>query len=365
MQKTKRSVGKVIKIVAIVLVCLLILPIIFVAVGKLVNFFKSNITSDNGIREKKFIQLGGIEQYIYTRGQDKNNPVIIFLHGGPGSSMAFTSYFWQTKIEQQYTIINWDQRGSGNTYYRNPTAPKPTIDRLLSDLDELVDYALKEFGQQKVIIMGHSFGTILGAKYAAANPQKVAQYVGIGQAVSLTEGDIIAMEKAIVEAQKQGNTADVAMLEKGIENEKTFGEASSFVDIFQTFMTCRQLISKYLPTGDIMTGTGQIFMGLMSPDMTIAELKWFFSTDALLQSNSEVFVETLAFNQEHLPTTFEMPVTFITGEYDHTTPATLVERYVGSITAPNKQVIIIENTGHSPMMDDPEAFQNALLTALK
>ncbi|MDR0952305.1 MAG: alpha/beta hydrolase [Oscillospiraceae bacterium] len=362
--ETKKRVAKILKIIAITLAALTLILVLVVAVGRLINYLKTDIKTENGIQEKRYVRLGGIEQYLYIRGQDKDNPVIIFLHGGPGGEFAYLAYYWQTQLEADYTIINWDQRGSGNTYFRDPAAEKPTIDLLLTDLNDLVDYAREEFKQDKVILVGHSFGTILGAMYSAENPDKVEQYVGVGQAVSLSEGDIISMIAALELAEAQGNAEDAQLLRQGIENETAFTADSDFSAMFETFMQCRALIAKYLPAEGVMSGNRQFLTGLFSPDLWLADMRWIMNVDRLLEVDSDVFAETLAFNQDSLPSSFDVPVTFITGQFDHTTPLSLTERYEASISAPYKNLITLENTGHVPMLDNPELFAELLLNAL-
>ena len=110
-----------------------------------------------------FVVLGGLEQYLLIRGEDTSNPVIIWLHGGPAGSDAYMNHLFQKHLVEDYTIINWDQRGCGRTYYRNikidPDNSTVTFEQSQKDLDELIDYACSQFGQEKVIIVGHSYGT--------------------------------------------------------------------------------------------------------------------------------------------------------------------------------------------------------------
>ena len=118
----------------------LLIIILSLITGKIINAYKFKIRSKKGIQKTEYITIGQIQQYIQIRGQDISNPIILMLHGGPGNNMAYYSYYWQADLERDYTIVNWDQRGCGNTYYRNKDAQKPTLDLLLQDLDELVDH---------------------------------------------------------------------------------------------------------------------------------------------------------------------------------------------------------------------------------
>ena len=103
------------------------------------RFGRYAIRTADGVQEAAYLPIGGIEQYIRVRGRSRANPVLLVLHGGPGSTLGATACRWQGALEAAFTVVHWDQRGSGNTYYRDPAAPPPTVERLLSDLDELVD----------------------------------------------------------------------------------------------------------------------------------------------------------------------------------------------------------------------------------
>jgi pimeloyl-ACP methyl ester carboxylesterase len=171
--KFKRG-KKIIKITLLIFLGLLIIVALTIIIGRSINAQKYKIRSETGVQKAEYITIGGIEQYIQIRGEDMSNPVIIMLHGGPGNNLAYYSYYWQAYLEKDYTIVHWDQRGCGNTYYRNDEADKPTLDLLLSDLNELVDFIRLEYNQEKIIIMGHSWGTFLGGIYSGENPEMVS-----------------------------------------------------------------------------------------------------------------------------------------------------------------------------------------------
>jgi len=107
---------------------------------------------------------------------NRNNPVIIFLHGGPGAGLTCLNYIFSDPLTSEYTFVGWDQRGCGRTYLNNisvdPDNDTVTFDQLQKDLDELVDHAREKFGQDKVILMGHSWGTVVGSVYAQEHPEK-------------------------------------------------------------------------------------------------------------------------------------------------------------------------------------------------
>lgn len=278
-----KKAKKIVKILALGILLLIILLAISIAIGKIINSQKHKIYSDTGVQKSDYITLGGIEQYIQVRGQNTENPAIIVLHGGPGSNMAYYSYYWQSDLEENFTIVHWDQRGCGNTYYHNKgKAEKPTLDLLLSDLDELVDYVCAEYDQDKVIIMGHSWGTVLGGIYVGQHPEKVSHYVAVGQMVSTWDGE----EKAVNEAIRLANEANEAVVAGEIETKFQLIRKAEHLDMAE-FMSLRGVTGAYLPTGDNMSAMSQIRMGLFSPDMTFNDLRWFL----LPMTDFEKFME--------------------------------------------------------------------------
>ena len=147
------------------------------------------VEKEQGVNEEIYVNLQGQEQYLLIKGKDVKNPVIVYLHGGPAGPDSVVTYEWTPYLMDEYTVVVWDQRGCGNTYYRNkgkdPNNQTATFPQALEDLDALVDYVCQRFEQEKVIIMGHSYGTLLGSRYAQIHPKKVRHYVGISQVISI------------------------------------------------------------------------------------------------------------------------------------------------------------------------------------
>lgn len=365
----------------IFLVILLALIVLFAAailVTRHLNGNRTRITSAGGISESTYVKLGGISQFINIRGQNANNPVILFLHGGPGGAVSFIGYYWQGLLEKDYTIVHWDQRGCGRTYYENfvrakkagsvsadgsPAPSELSKGLLLSDLDELVDYLRDRMGQDKITIMGHSWGTVLGSEYVRMHSSKTAAYIGVGQAVDMPGGETLVRETTILRAEYKGKKKDIKRL-------------NALYDIFSTeetnmknFMKIRSLTSRYLTCQGAMPGWKMIWTGITSPDMTSRDFRWqmlaminrkkYFDLQAPLRSDLFTF-NLYAFDME-----YELPMFFISGDGDWITPYPLVRKYAKSVKAPRKEMVLIENTGHNPYLDNPEAFCKAVRKVLK
>lgn len=188
---------------------LLLLVIAIVIIGcRNFNYIASYINTDKGVNEGIYVTLCGQEQYVLIQGEDTENPVIIWLHGGPSSPDTFVNYIFQKYLVEDYTIINWDQRGCGRTYFHNSeedTANETaSFEQAQADLNELVDYACNRFHTEKVMIVGHSYGTMLGSQYVLNHPEKVSTYIGVGQVVTI-ESDIYSYEDALEKALAIGD----------------------------------------------------------------------------------------------------------------------------------------------------------------
>ena len=157
MSKKLGKARKVMKLIMVAFLILCFLSIVIIGILRIRNANKSKINTDNGIQENIYVEIGGIEQYLQIRGEDKDNPVILWLHGGPGFPLTYLSYYYQTGLEDDYTIVCWEQRGCGRTYYRNEPTEDVSVDILLSDMDELIDYLRERFGEERIIIIGQSY----------------------------------------------------------------------------------------------------------------------------------------------------------------------------------------------------------------
>lgn len=346
----------------ILFIVLGIIALFFIAwsIKRFINTQKFKIRSKSGIQTTDYITIGGIEQYIQVRGQDISNPIMLLLHGGPGNHMAYYSYDWQADLEKDYTIVHWDQRGCGNTYYRKKEAEKPTLDLLISDLDELVDYICQEYGKQNIVIMGHSWGTFLGKVYVSQHPDKVSAYIGIGQFDDIWKSEQYAVEEAIRLAHAASKTNDAKKIKEQFQLVNSSQETN-----MREFIKLRQLTAKYLPNGENTPFSVSFF----SPYITFNDFRWFllmiFSFDKFIEIQNEIY--NVLFSKSALSvydyTQYEVPIIIIAGDCDWITPYGIAQDYFNKISAPNKEFILIEKAGHIPFK--PGEFTKALQEAMK
>jgi len=164
------------------------------------------------IAEIAYRRLGGLDQWVMIRGESLANPPLILLHGGPGlSETGFFRYF-NAPLEKVFTVVYWDQRGTGKSFDRRIPRSSMTVEQFVSDLAELVDIVCERLAKTQVAIFGHSWGSALGVLYAARFRQKLAVYVGSGQIGDSAAAESISYQFALAEAQQRGNRRAVRKL---------------------------------------------------------------------------------------------------------------------------------------------------------
>ena len=354
----RKVISRIIRWGLISLAALLVLAVLIVAGARLTTWANVRITGENSVDEGVYVDLGGQEQYLLIRGADASNPVIIWLHGGPSSPDAFVNHAWQQHLTDRYTFINWDQRGCGRTYFRNadddPDNLTATFGQALTDLDALVDYARGRFGQEQVILVGHSYGTMLGSRYALDHPEKVTAYIGVGQLVSF-ESDLYSYEHALAIAKERGD--DTSAMEAA--------HAAYLADpAIPNMIAMRQTTAPY-HTAERAANT--LWLGVASPFMGIGDLRWFLvqcgDLTAYIARNQQLYDHVLTADLRQWPLEYAMPVGFITGGSDWVTPAKYAQDYHDMITAPDKRIALMDGCGHAPHYDAPEEF-STLLTGM-
>ena len=358
-QSPWRKLLKILKWTAICFAAILVLALSTVLITRAVKAGQAKIDTKNGIQESLYVELNGISQFIQIRGENKENPIIVMLHGGPGSPITFLSSYYQRALEQEYTLVNFDQRGSGRTYYANLTREAPlSTQAVLADVDALIEYLLSRFNQEKVIVLGHSWGTVLGSVYVKEHPEKVAAYIGVGQCVSNMDGDAFTAKEAIRRAQEQGDEESAQKVSALLEQYSvSAGDPSK---AFLLAMEMRHIYAPYFHYKGELSMPQTIWLGVSSPDMSLADMRWFFNMSGPLEKflalEEPLLRDCLSFRLQELGNEYSVPMYYIAGENDWTTPAALVKEYYQTVHAPNKELIILKNAGHNPFLDDPVAF---------
>lgn len=351
------------------IVIYLVILIIFIAAVLIIyrqvyrsKVLKENVITDiNGIDEEFVAGINGINQYFYARGQNKDNPIILFIHGGPGSPITPMIYTYQKGLENDYTVVNWDQRNAGKTYFLNSDNADEiiaslSIEQSISDIFEVITM-LKDKYNKEIIIMGHSWGSTIGTIYANKYPDTIKAYIGIGQNISITDGEKLIAEETmkVISGKDRDEYIDII----NDENNLNFGSENFNA---KKFSQHRKISASYL-MNDTIGDLEFMKITLLSPYYSLSDVRWFMMNNLELQKS--LLKELSTFDLRERYTEFKVPMIYIAGDKDWITPYPMVEDYYKQINAPQKDFIFIENAGHTPMMDNPKSFCDAVISALE
>jgi len=359
--KIKRAV-KMIGIIFASLILLILLIFFGIIRGIIPAVTRANhkINTPSGIDLMETVEIGGIQQALYFRGQNVGNPVILILHGGPGFPLMPFLHGFQYDWEYDFTVVHWDQRNTGKTYFANdPEAVRGTINAqsVLRDAHEVTRYIKQKLNKDKIIIMGHSWGSVLGTMLVQTYPEDYSAYIGIGQAVSMRENVRVGYEKTLEAARAAGKQKDIAALEALAPCPPPGG----YDDNYRKRVTELQ---KYQAKYKLAMGNELVIPLLTSPYYKLGDLRFALVADVSSQGDLMRFcVEEYDVYDYSL--SYSVPVYYIMGENDYQTPYPLAEELFAQISAPDKAFFSIPDAGHMPMTDNKAEFTRVLLEEIR
>jgi pimeloyl-ACP methyl ester carboxylesterase len=307
----------------------------------------------HSIAEAVYLPLGGLEQWVLIRGADIENPVLIVLSGGPGFSDTPFLRHHNAALEQHFTVVYWDQRGTRKSYAPDIPLSSMTCDQFIADLDELVDIVRDRLGKAKAIIFGHSWGTVLGCLYVSRFPGKVSAYAGCGQIGDWAASEAGSYAYALSEAERLGN-------QKALDELRGIGPPPYSADALWTQRNWLQTFDGKLRWGALWQ-FGRIFLG--GPESSIFDaptiMKSFrFSLGAMWEEVSRLDLNELA-------PTLAVPVFFLLGRHDHWVPPETSVAYLERLSAPSKQIVWFEESGHEAFVDEAEKFNRVMVEEVR
>jgi pimeloyl-ACP methyl ester carboxylesterase len=188
----------------------------------------------NGIAELQPVELNGYPQWLLIRGQDVSRPLLLYLHGGPGQSNMWIAHYTMKELEQYFVCVNWDQRGTGKSFRPGPHPEAMTIEQFVKDTIALIELLLSRFGQQKVLLLGHSWGSVLAMKVAAARPDLLYAVIGMGQVVDNKRGEDLSYRYVLERAHAEHNRKAIRILEQ-LGGSDTYGKDGKFIQRWWLF----------------------------------------------------------------------------------------------------------------------------------
>ncbi len=308
------------------------------------------IVGPNGIDEASYIAIGHIQQWITIRGEDRANPVILILHGGPGSALSQLAPLFRG-WEKDFTVVQWDQRGAGRTFGRNGAYEQPmTVDRLTRDGIEVAQYLLVHLHKKKIILLGHSWGTELGLAMVTREPGLFYAYVGTGQVVAKEEKEEYLYAHLMRRLRDAHDAEGIARLE-ALGPPPYKSEAEQDIE--------REVARRFDPPAerDLLLNLAPLV--LAEPGYGFRDIRDYFEGRRF--AGEALYREVLSFDARRLAPSVDVPIFIFNGELDSVTPTVLARRYFDFVAAPQKTFVTLKAGGHSALLTMPDVF----LTELK
>lgn len=315
---------------------------------------------EESIAELIPLEIGGMEQWLLIRGADRTNPILLWLHGGPGAAQmplarggfGAGSRAGTEELEKHFVLVHWDQRGAGKSNPRHFDASTMSVEQYIRDTREVTRYLKERFGREKIILLGHSWGTEVGLHAASRYPEDYHAFIGVSQVVCRRLGEEIAYEHLVQHFSRDRRDGNRRKLEdlgpppylehhRYVRFMKLVDEAGGGLDIPMTSLAWNALgAAEYRPR--------DYFRWLRGANRGSGPM-W----------HQEAYA---SFDARRSIPRLQVPAYFFMGTEDYNTPAEAVRLYLGELDAPRgAELVLFEGAAHTPFLHDPEAFVRELL----
>ena len=307
------------------------------------------IKSAKGIDEAGYVNIGAIEQWVTIRGQDRGNPVLLILHGGPGDPTNPWTFAMFADWEKYFTVVQWDQRGAGRTFTASgpSVGPTMTIDRMVEDGIEIAEYLRMHLAKEKIIIVAHSFGSVLGLQMIRKRPDLFFSYVGTGQVSDYPDRNYTATYEALLrKAQSIGN-------QEAIDELTATGTGAGY-------RLQWRWANRFEGADQFIMST--LGLSLVAPGNSVRYM--VNHEEGMMLSGERLVPQTKSVTQKVLGYEFSIPIFFFQGSEDFTTSTVLAEEYLKLIKAPHKEFVRIKG-GHFAMFMNSGEFLQELVNRVR
>ena len=324
---------------------------VFASTPPILNAQGQSIPNSIAVMEK--IKLGGAEEWITIRGKDVRNPVLLFLAGGPGGTQLVTERRALPGLEDHFVVVNWEQPGAGKSFDAVDRS-KLKVDRYITDAHELVLNLRQRFGKEKVYVLGESWGSALGIMVVQRYPELFQAFIGTGQMVAFLENDRICYDFALRLVQERGDTKQVAKLKQQgpppyYGSDVALKSATYLMETFNYMNQNPAIVNQGFNTLQDLAGSEY---GLYDKLNFVR---------GLLDTFGIVYQQLWDVDFRKQAIRLNVPIYFLIGRHDVNAPTNLTEEYFNLLTAPQKELIWFERSGHSPWMNESERFVEVMV----
>lgn len=300
------------------------------------------------LSEKVFIDINGVKQGMFIQSRDPANPVLLYLHGGMPD--YFLSEKYPTGLEDIFTVVWWEQRGSGLSYSPNIPRESLNVDQMISDAVAVTNYLRSRFQVDKVYLMGHSGGTFIGIQTAARHPELFHAYIGVQQMANQLKSEKLAYDQMLAEFKRTGNAEMVKKLEAA--------PVTMEGGVPPAYMAMLRDEAMHMLGGGTMHNMDSVMTGIIlpsfaSPQYTLTE-KINTWTGKSRSGVSALFGTMTSTDLAVAAPEVSIPVYFLEGAYDLTCLPSVAKEYFTVLKAPVKGFYTFDNSAHSPIFEEPE-----------
>lgn len=312
-------------------------------------------TPHMALDQKGHVRIKGIDQWVTVKGDDCANPIILFVHGGPGNPLSPYSDAVYGAWSKQFTLVHWDQRGAGKTYEANKPAEGAalTVPLLRDDGIAVAEWLTKRYGKKKVIVWGSSWGSILAVHMAKQRPDLFYAYLGTSQVVGYRANQAVSYPKLVSLARAANDQQALAVLDSvgtpPWTDPRSFGKVRKIIRKYEAKVTTPAPASWWIKPALYAT-----------PDAEAAyEAGEDYSFIQFVGMRGDGMFSTVDLPQ--LGTEFAIPMFFVEGEQDLLATPDVAQRYYDSIKAPDKGIVVLPRAGHDPNQDVIDAEYKMLV----
>lgn len=312
------------------------------------------IAGSHAIASLEEVTINGVTQWLLIRGVNASNPVLLVLHGGPGKPLMPLHHRGLHLLEDEFVVVHWDQRGTGKSWRLPPGEGQPSTAALVHDTLALTDYLRERLDKEKILLLGHSWGTVLGVHAVARRPEHYAAYIGVSQVVDMQAAEDESYTWALAEAERRNDATAV--------DELTALGPPPY-DGLEAIEIQRRWLDRFGGVTHRVSNQEAAAMMVESPEYTADDLRHL--RDGHHAILTERWEEVMSANISNVTLPSEVPTYFFVGAHDRLTSENLTRDYARAHGVAEDHILVFNDSGHTPFLDEPEAFRAAMHDVLE